>query len=683
MSEIAFNIHLISDAEPGTGLGGEFVNDYVHRDLEGRATLPASHLKGLMRSRLADFAKARCWEGLEDRTFGCPGPSPQGAVEAGGIPSAFAISDAVAEDRETSRLVTRTSVDPQTGTAKNQTLRTTESIPKETRFYGKLFLLTAPGSPEDLAARLSLLAIPAVGGGRTRGSGLCVVSIQGETRSTGEILKQLDQSLKVPTPDLAEPRPAAPTKAGQTEQLLHLVFRATSPICVPETVTRGNMLKSGFSIPASAIQGAVLHRINRHDPELATACYESPLFRAWPLQPCGPADLDPDCLPAAFRVSLTHKAWKLVSPDYCSPDDFSDFAIEWKEQPSRSPLKACDGVLLRNHDGTVKLWKSAHMPRVLTTHGAQQDPQTPDGRNLYSIEAMAPLTWCGLLSLPEGAAQLLIDSLEQNPMISVGKGRSVRGMGTLTAHLLPANNPFWELKHPVLIAQSPLLLPDQPPSATTPFQDEVFELAQQWARQHGLPPVKDLWAAPGIRFGWNRRRLGAANPDGRLRACRVALPGAVIKFQGPLDPEPLRAALIAGCGGGRERGFGSLTAHPGVASQLYHVPPKVRQLQPEPESQAVQDVLELYRAQKRAGIPLPSPSQIADLQQRLLKSGRGDALEYLKTRSKKTTRKWHVWEPVIKSLEALISTQESEHAAAALRCLGDLIKSDNQSEGYQ
>ena len=62
---------LVSDAEPGTGLGTEAVNDFVPRDSSGRPHLPASHVKGLAREALRSMSAARGWPAsLEQRLFG-------------------------------------------------------------------------------------------------------------------------------------------------------------------------------------------------------------------------------------------------------------------------------------------------------------------------------------------------------------------------------------------------------------------------------------------------------------------------------------------------------------------------------------------------------------------------------------------------------------------------------------
>ena len=77
---IPFTLVLQSDAEPGTGLGTEAVNDLVPRDSNGHAYLPATHLKGLLREHLATIIHVREWDrALLDAVLGAEGVQ-QGAV---------------------------------------------------------------------------------------------------------------------------------------------------------------------------------------------------------------------------------------------------------------------------------------------------------------------------------------------------------------------------------------------------------------------------------------------------------------------------------------------------------------------------------------------------------------------------------------------------------------------------
>lgn len=675
MFDLDFKIQLRTDAEPGTGLGDELIDNRVPRDQDGEPTIPGSHLKGLMRDQMAEIERLQGWDGLTERVFGAPGgPEATGPQSQ----SPFSITGAVADRSVETHRVSRTAIDPDTGRAKETSLRTTESIPADTTFSGRLVVDAEAGSPEDLALRLCLLSLRAVGGSRTRGCGQCVVSIEGETRSPGGLLRELGSSLKEGLPEPTQPRSSGdPPPLGTEASFLRLVFRAEAPVCCPETPVRTNVIRSGFPIPASAVQGAILTKLNRSHPDLASACFKNSVFRAWPLLPCGPADAEGPKLPIPVRVPLTHRVAKLASSDNSSPDDFSDFALEEAGSAgssSHGPPKARDGVLLRQDQGGVQLWPASGMPRLHIAHGVHNDPTTEDGRNLYTIEAMAPLTWCGVLCLPSAAADALLEAVNESPRVAFGKGRSTHGLGTLRIEQItdhPLAGGSGEAAR-VLIAQSPILLPDQMESGAA-VRDEMRTVVRGWADEHGLPEVSDVWGVAGIRFGWNRHGRGKANTRGRLRACRVIQPGGVVKFASAPSPDSLSGALIAGCGGGRERGYGALSRHPGKAVALYDLPREVPELSPDPAEGATRAVLDIYRRNRG---PLPSVSQISAVEQRLLKTGRQGALGYLDHQCERTPRIWHTWDSIIEDVEKLLRNEDEKQAATGLRFLVDLIRSE-------
>lgn len=676
MHELTYTLRLVSDAEPGTGLGGVTKDDCVPRNHKGVPILRASHLKGLMRSFLSTLEDdGHPWaQGLCDRVLGRPGRDGDGGAEA-----AFSLGDAAlqGDEPEACHTVTRTAIDPENGTVKGAALRTTESLAAGRTFAGRLTLSAPNGSAEDLAARLALLSIDAVGSSRTRGCGRCLVGLDGETRSPGALLKALSQAAPWQRP---APQAAAPaTPASGPAVFLRLVFQAEGPVCCPDVPVRGNVIRSGFAIPASAVQGALLTRLNTVDAQAASRCYAHQGFRAWPLLPCGPADEALTDLPVPCRVSLTHRVAKLAKMGHLKEDEASEQALapdpyKWQEQQAGAPLKASDGVLLSNAEG-VSLWKSGSMPRVVTAHCVLHDAQRDDGRNLFNMEAMAPLSWSGLLQVPEEAAETLLQELEKNPHIGFGRGRSVRGQGQLTAtrlngtpaELAPRND--WT----VLIAQSPLLLPDTPPAGAS-ARDELNQLAQDWAETHNLPQVEVVWTATAIRFGWNRAGLGRASTEGRLRACRTAVPGTVLRFAAQADAKALAQALAAGFGDGREQGFGALAVHPGAATELFELPRRKPPRRRSAHKGAVASMLKLHRSLQGR---LPSPSQIYAVQQRLVRGGVKEATDYLNEQTKRTTRIWQRWESCV---DAVADILQLPGADKALRLLADLAIAEKAAQ---
>ena len=185
---IPFTIHLTGDAEPGCGIGSEIINDFVPRTADGHPCLQASHLRGLIRQNLYDLEEHHQWPGLSDIVLGAPGIDG-----SAGHAGAIHFTDAAAETNSTA-LVSRTAIN-QWGTARETSLRTVELIPAGTQLRGHLTIEATPGSVIDLAARLALLMISNVGGNRTRGAGACWIGIEGENRTPGSLLKELEKAI--------------------------------------------------------------------------------------------------------------------------------------------------------------------------------------------------------------------------------------------------------------------------------------------------------------------------------------------------------------------------------------------------------------------------------------------------------------------------------------------------------
>jgi len=284
-----------------------------------------------------------------------------------------------------------------------------------------------------------------------------------------------------------------------------------------------------------------------------------------------------------------------------------------------------------------------------------------------------------LVVLPEDAAERLRSSLEEEPLVTLGKSRSVRGLGRLRALREEGLPDEWRTvtPHTVLVVQSPLLLPDLPAGGAT-AEEELYELAAEWARTHELPePQRDrTWANVGLRFGWNRTDTGFQ------RACRVALPGSVIAWDGKLDEQALAPALIAGLGtGGRERGYGAASVHPGKATGLYpdRDDPPLPHLAAEPPDR-LRNALQLVLALRCGGQRLPSPSQIRAVQQRLVKSGAEAALAYLDRQTQRTSRIWYTWESIHGQIAELLREHDPQLASRALEVLANLAIYDQKEE---
>jgi len=676
MTAIQYNIHLTSDAEPGTGFGGELVNDFIPRNAFGHPELPASHVKGLMRNSLVNIARIRRW--LPELILEVFGKSEHERIDE---VAAFTLSSVSLTGDERRDLVVRTAVG-EFGVAADTSLRTTECIAVGSKFVGDIYPSVEPDSVEDLAWRLALLSVFAVGSNRNRGSGSCYVEIAGETRGPGDLVKTLDAKLQTWEPRCTHPRSkqaTSPIQLTGKPVVLQLVFHAHSPICCPEIPDKSNVMSTGFSIPASAVQGLLLTEINRRQPELADAIFANPLFRAWPMQPCYQPTKSqepiqsPELPESAIRVSLTHRAAKYSVSETYGVDDFHDEAIE-PRQPNDdrkgAPLKGSDGVLLRYASGEVNLWRASDMPHVITSHGVHTEAYADleRERNVFTVDAMAPLVWQGLVVVPEDAAEPLQQLFSKVSQVSIGKSRTVRGLGTLKISRLGTEIPAQWRTHgdkTVWVVQSPIPFEHNRLTAQETFR----KMADAWGNACGVQ-VTHVWANSGILFGWNRMQ------QGRQAAQAVILPGSVIEFGGKVDDEWTREFFASGkCAPeGRQQGFGAISVHPGKASTLYENKTEIPTKSAAPDNYAAALKIILAVA---ALSSLPSVSQIRAVQQRIVDGGTQKAADYLEEQMKRPSGIWAAWNDCHNEIKRVLKDYE-RCAHKALEVFADLAAMKNK-----
>lgn len=648
MNKINYCVELKSDGEPASGFGTELMDDLLPRDVNGRVILPSTHIKGVMRENIEALPQGVVSHEAVAQLFG----TEDDTAALFHIDNATAPSDAEILD------ITRTRLNRH-GIALDGSLRTSEAVAAGTLFFGTV--ITRPGLAEayqDLL-KLGLLTLFSVGGGRNRGSGACFVTIANEKRTPGQIIRELS---KVDFDTLSHIQESNEPQAAFIDDrvTLKLVFKAEDPVCVPETpIVKNNMIASGFSISASAVQGAILHRINDISNQAATACYNSHNFRAWPLNPANNEDA------LSLRVSFTHKVSKLKLAD-TGNYHFEDETVrpyDWDKIPSHSPLKATDGVLLV--DGSdVKLWKSADMARIVTAHGVHNGDR--DGsdkkRNLFTVEALAPMIFTGVVSIPKTAANILIDSFASSPYIQFGKSRSVRGGGVLAAEkinfeALPLMKKYEE---DTFIVQSPLLVPLD--LAAKPVEDILSVMVAD----SGFGEVEKCSGAVSIQFGWNR-----TVKNGFVGAKPVIAPGAVFKLKSPV--ENLEKKLIEGIGQGRESGFGAVFPHPGVAQRLFPDEAKPRVVKKTDKNYG-EDGFELWKKARAANL---SASQISRVREITSLDPQG-AIAYLQRQ--KTDRPesiWERWRGVTGEIELGI-LENPEHMEKVLKVCQDLLVADKK-----
>ena len=698
MKQINYKITLLSDAEPGSGLGNEIVNDVIARNHNGIPVIRGAHLKGLLRQQLADIGQERSWSmPLAVLCFGRAGENGDDGIEG-----RVRVSDAVAASENSSvRTITRTCLN-EAGTVKSGSLRTTEAIAAGTEYIGQLMIAEDAPETVEMALRLALLSLAAVGGGRTRGSGACCVSIDGETVLPGELLRKLHTLA-----DSLHSVDAAPSAVMAVEKepegspiLLRLIFEAQDPVCCPDTpVTAGNnVIQSGLGIPASAVQGLVITRLNREDVALATATYTDRRTRAWPLLPL-PAGVITDAEdPLPVRVALSHRMSKL--PNELGTHEFKDVAIEpydWRTVASGSPLKGSDGVLYRTNgeQGSI-LWKSGDMPRVLTSHSVHFNPGKDDAgkprkRNLFTVESQAPMTFCGLISLPARAAELFKQSVAKDNHVSFGKSRTVRGGGTLHVESVHVDRLFaeWQ-KEPVFVLQSPAVMPETADATGKSAEVLLGELVAMsgWGelavreRKAGEIMVATQ-AACAVRFGWNRHSgKSGVSQTNRLQARKVFLPGTVFVLKE--KPQDLEKLLVRGLGvdlgddvDGRVQGYGAVLPHPGVASISYRPTPNYEKLKSKDE--AGQIALSWFESAKRSGL---SPSQVAAVAERIKGESSSLAADFLRRQKlNRASRIWERWKPIFDDVLTRVQN-EPQQTKKALRTLQDILIA-NRNDGSE
>ncbi len=648
MQRLDFTIRLTSDGEPGSGFGTEMIDNLLPRDANGNIFLPATHLKGIVRENLENMPNDAVPHEIVDVLFG----------KSGAQSALFHIENAATHDDVEVIDITRTKLN-EFGTADDSSLRTCEAVACGTEFKGTMTFHPGVLDAYKDILRLGFLSILAVGGGRNRGAGACITTLENEQRTPGQILRQLAK-LDFSSIPAEKAMNAPPIAVSERQVILQMVFRAADPVCVPEIPVIGNnLIRSGFSIPASAVQGMILHRINNISESVATSCFNSPNFRAWPLHPTDSAKVLP------LRVAFTHKISK-SKIQKTEEHYFADEIIKpyrWHEIPDGASLVPADGVLLKSKTCT-KLWKASDMARLISAHGVHNGDrgkgENEQKRNLFVVESMAPVQFAGIVSMPETAADLLLKSLEKNPFVQFGKSRSVRGGGRLCAQIVSFDDLslFKEHTNRCFIVQSPAMVPRELTG------EPAGQIMAKLVSDAGLGTAETAKGAMTTQFGWNNSQTG------RVRANAVISPGAVFKLKSPL--QNLEKTLATGIGLGRENGFGAILPHPGIAQQLC-VPAPAKRVEPRPPRNFGKDGFNLWREVKSSGL---SASQVSRLCEIAALDPR-KALAYLKRQeTDRPAAVWNRWKGVIRRIEGGLK-ENPKHMVSVLRVCRDLRVADN------
>lgn len=207
------------------------------------------------------------------------------------------------------------------------------------------------------------------------------------------------------------------------------------------------------------------------------------------------------------------------------------------------------------------------------------------------------------------------------------------------------------------------------------------DLAREWLTHHNLPGIADrpaVWAAAGLRFGWNRH----SNTGPFQNAIPTLLPGSIFALSERCSAEQLEKAIGKGFfanptqpDSSKRRGFGCLAVHPGKAASFYEPSVRRRKLSGGELAQTMNIVYEM-----KATPYLPTPSQIRAIEQRLVVStdevvrtkSVQNAMQHLQDQCRRTPEIFHVWEPIVDQLEALLLNHDTRFSKPALKALADI-----------
>ncbi len=643
MVNFKYCIRLVSDAETSSGLGSDVVDGLVARDINGKPFVPATHIKGLMRQVVKDLPSSIIADDVKQSflaVFGIAGANKDYAA-------LFSVTDALSDSAQT-RLITRTALN-EFGVAKDTSLRTNEAVCAGSMFKGDIHL-GVESKMVDLLIRYALLSIYEIGGSRNRGAGACVVTIENEKRTPGQILKEL---LLLNSFEIATETNVVSVDDACETVFAKLTFVAESSVCVPELpIVGNNTIISGFSISSSAVQGCILTKINALNESVASATFKAENFRTWPLLPVPDEPEYANCF--AVRVSASHKISKLADENGYN---FCDEMIEpykWEERPKNAPIKSVDGVLVAGGSKGTVLWRSGDMARHLTAHGVVNGGATGDERAFYTVESLAEKRFVGFVAMPKNAFVLLRKALDRDPLVSFGKSRTVRGTGRLSINeeplplALPRAEKTTHETVAAFIVQSPILVS---PDITAESADEILKEMVTKAR---WGEVDKASASIQILFGWNRHK------NGLQKAEKVIAPGSVFSLKNS-DVHDLEQKLLKGIGEGKERGFGAVLPHPNIAQCRYipsPVHPSIKS-----SSNAAEYGWKLWKTSRGSGNPLSS-SQVAQLIARI-SADKLEARKYLETQLLRPDKIWERWKYVMEDVEKLLM-KEPDYIQTAL-----------------
>ena len=286
---IRFDVELLEDTHAGTGMGIlGLVDDAQARDAEGRPTIPAPTLRGLIREAAEDYAL------MLEQVDGCEKAAKEereaitkllGRPDMdGGTAVVTALRTKPDQGKDDSTIVwMSTSREVHSRRPQDQTLRSQEYARASLVLSGQIRVEGEESDAERIVKWLKRVA--AVGGGKTRGWGRIQVMPKGhkpsgavaevarlpaEDRILANSATRVPSDLKpqkisgdpdTPDPDLPKDGPVR----------LRLALKNVEPLNLSAVVHTGNVIDTQTFISGQTLRGALLTWINRRNPGVADA----------------------------------------------------------------------------------------------------------------------------------------------------------------------------------------------------------------------------------------------------------------------------------------------------------------------------------------------------------------------------------------------------------------------------
>lgn len=380
----------------GTGLGrGAQCDDAQMRDRRGLPVVSATTVRGLVREQARRLGNGD----LFNRFFNY----------ASGDSLMFRsarLADEHAVDLFV--LVSRTAIDPDTGAAMDQTLRTIECARRGLTFTVQVQGSAPEGEYETATAfvKRALSPMQEIGGGRRRGTG----AIQWISEP---VIEDLTHS-EAPSP-------------WDTDRII-VVVKLLEPTCLAQGFQAGSVIHSQDYIPGTTFLGALRH-IYRTDPDVRDALGDTFLDDGGPMSvsnlyplpdsmPCNPRVL-PMPVPMSFRGEKRAK------------DPFKEDVLDRDgegERPDARRLKRIGGFLFIPPDGDPLIY--APPMEIRLRNRIDSDTGRVAERDFFGQEALAEgVRLAGVLRFDSpGQAQTFLRAFgaytgEKGRWIGLGRGR--------------------------------------------------------------------------------------------------------------------------------------------------------------------------------------------------------------------------------------------------------------------